>query len=220
MIANKHITLIGKYIRLEPLSHLHLPGLVQAAEDDPELFKWTHVPQGTDQMLEYIDTALHSWHAGTAMPFAIIRLEDECIVGSTRFSKIEHWNWPRHHERAGNVAPDVCEIGYSWLTASAQRTMINTEAKFLMLEYAFENWEVLRVSLQTDVRNLRSRAAIQRIGGRLDGIIRADRIGADQTIRDSARYSFLPEEWEEVKAALLAKLYLESPVAVLLDQPA
>lgn len=210
MFTDKDIVLTGKHIRLEPLSFLHLNGLVEATRDNPELFRWTYVPQDVGSMLKYIDTALVGLHAGTSVPFAIVRLTDERIVGSTRFSKIEHWNWPDQHERCGRITPDVCEIGYSWLTASAQRTMINTEAKFMLLQHAFEKWEVMRVSLQTDIRNLRSRSAIQRIGGKLDGIVRADRIGADCTIRDTARYSIIDHEWDDVKLMLCDKLYLKA----------
>ncbi len=90
------------------------------------------------------------------------------VVGSTRFFDLDQWAWPQGHPRHGRREPDVCEIGYTWLTSSAIRTPVNTEAKLLMLTHAFESWQVLRVCLHTDMRNLRSRAAIERIGGRHD----------------------------------------------------
>ena len=101
------------------------------------------------------------------------------------------------HQRHG--VPDVVDIGYTWLAGPAQRTHVNTEAKLLMMTHAFEVWEVHRVALQTDVRNARSRAAIARIGGQLDGIMRADRPGSDDTVRTSARFSIVAAEWPEVK---------------------
>jgi RimJ/RimL family protein N-acetyltransferase len=103
--------------------------------------------------------------------------------------------------------PDVVDIGFTWLARSAQRTPVNTEAKLLMMGHAFEVWEVHRVALQTDVRNARSRAAIERIGGQLDGILRADRPGADDTVRTSARFSILAAEWPVTKARLTARLH-------------
>ena len=88
------------------------------------------------------------------------------------------------HPRHGRANPDVCEIGYTWLTRSAIRTAANTEAKLLMLTHAFETWQVLRVCLHTDARNQRSRAAIERIGAKFEGILRAHRMAADFTPRD------------------------------------
>jgi RimJ/RimL family protein N-acetyltransferase len=98
------------------------------------------------------------------------------------------------------------EIGGTWLAPSAQRTAINTEAKLLMLTHAFETWRVHRVSLKTDARNARSRAAILRLGARFDGVVRATRVAADHAIRDDAMYSILDAEWPAVKAALAARL--------------
>ena len=102
--------------------------------------------------------------------------------------------------------PDGVEIGWTWLAASAQRTPINTEAKWLMLRHAFEVWKVRVVRLNTDRRNARSRSAIERIGGRLDGVVRANRVASDGTLRDSALYSIVESEWPEADAALRASL--------------
>jgi RimJ/RimL family protein N-acetyltransferase len=99
-------------------------------------------------------------------------------------------------------APDACEIGYTWLAPAAIRTAANTEAKLLMLTYAFETWKVLRVCLHTDVRNQRSRDAIERIGGKFEGILRAHRMAADFIARDSARFSIVAAEWPEAKRRL------------------
>jgi RimJ/RimL family protein N-acetyltransferase len=153
-------------------------------------------------MSVYVDTAISWREAATAEPFAIVRLSDGAVVGSTRFWNLERWAWPEGYPRHGRTAPDVCEIGHTWLTASAIRTPINTEAKLLMLTHAFETWEVLRVCFHTDSRNSRSRAAIERLGAKFEGILRAHRLAVDFEIRDSARLSIVAAEWPDVKVRL------------------
>ena len=196
----------GKHIRLEPLAHRHIDGLVTAAQTDSSLYQWTPVPQNKADATTYVNTALAWEDAGSAVPYAIVRQEDKTVIGSTRFFNIEHWSWPAGHSLHGRATPDACEIGYTWLTSSAVRTAANTEAKLLMLTYAFETWKVHRVCLHTDVRNERSRAAIERIGGKLEGILRAHRMAADFIPRDSARYSIVAAEWPDVKQRLLSRL--------------
>jgi RimJ/RimL family protein N-acetyltransferase len=198
----ENVTLIGRHIRLEPLTDNHVDGLAAAAEGDSSLYRWSPVPQGKEQSAAYIDTALAWRDAGTAVPFAIVNARDGAALGSTRFWNLERWAWPADHERHGRGDPDVCEIGYTWLTRSAIRTAVNTEAKLLMLMHAFEGWGVLRVCLHTDARNQRSRAAIERIGGKFEGILRAHRMAADYIPRDSVRFSIVAAEWPEVKDQL------------------
>jgi RimJ/RimL family protein N-acetyltransferase len=196
------ITLTGKHVRLESLDHRHADGIAAAAKGDPSLYQWSPVPQGKTDALAYIDTALVWRDAGTAVSFATVRLHDGVVIGSTRFFNIERWAWPSGHPRHGRSAPDACEIGYTWLARSSLRTPANTEAKLLMLAHAFETWRVFRVCLHTDVRNQRSRAAIERIGGKFEGILRAHRMAADLIARDSARYSIIEAEWADVKQRL------------------
>jgi RimJ/RimL family protein N-acetyltransferase len=196
------VRLTGNHIRLEPLHLSHAEGLAAAAAIDPSLYQWSAVPQGIAQTKAYIETAMAWRDAGTAVPFAIIRVGDGVVAGSTRFFDIERWAWPQGHPCHGRGEPDACEIGYTWLSRSAIRTGANTEAKLLMLTHAFESWQVLRVCLHTDVRNQRSRAAIERIGGKFEGVLRAHRMAADFTARDSARYSIVQQEWPEVKQRL------------------
>jgi N-acetyltransferase len=196
----------GKYIQLEPLEQRHIDGLVTAATGDPSLYQWSPVPRGREEAAEYVETALAWRDAGSAVPFAIVRADDGVVIGSTRFFNLERWVWPAGHPSHGRLVPDACEIGYTWLAHSAIRTPANTEAKLLMLTYGFETWEVLRVCLHTDVRNLRSRAAIERIGGRFEGILRAHRMAADFIPRDSARYSIVAAEWPAVKQRLLQRM--------------
>ena len=196
----------GKDIRLEPLEHRHVDGLVTAAAVEPDLYRWSPVPQGKTEAINYINSALASRDGGTAVPFAIVRIEDGVVIGSTRFWNIERWSWQQGHPSHGRTFPDACEIGYTWMARSAIRTAANTEAKFLMLTYAFEVWQVLRVCLHTDARNERSRGAIERIGGQYEGILRAHRMAADFIPRDSVRYSIVAAEWPGVKERLIQLL--------------
>jgi RimJ/RimL family protein N-acetyltransferase len=181
-------------------------GLAAAAAAEPSLYQWSPVPQGKVEAAIYVNTALAWRDAGTAVPFAIVsvnvRADDNVVIGSTRFWNLERWSWPQGHARHGRGAPDACEIGYTWLTGSAIRTAANTEAKLLMLTHAFETWRVLRVCFHTDARNQRSRAALERIGGKCEGILRVHRMAADFIPRDSVRYSILAEEWPEVREKL------------------
>ena len=195
-------SLHGRHIRLEPLERKHIPALVAASSVDPALYQWSPVPHTEAEATRYVETALAGREAGTAMPFATIRQSDNLIIGSTRFFEIERWLWPAGNKFRGRSTPDVCEIGYTWLTASAIRTAANTEAKLLMLAHAFEQWQVHRVCLHTDSRNQRSRAAIARIGGQFEGILRAHRMAADFIPRDSARFSIIAAEWPDVKHRL------------------
>lgn len=200
-----NFVLEGKHIRLEPLEHRHVDGLVAAASD-PALYQWSPVPQTRAAAIKYVDTAIAWRDAGTAVPFATVNVADGKVIGSTRFWNVERWAWPEGHPSFGRNAPDACEIGYTWLAPSAIRTPANTEAKFLMLRHAFENWKVLRVCFHTDSRNARSRAALERIGGQFEGILRAHRMAADFIARDSVRYSILAAEWPGVKERLQHKL--------------
>jgi RimJ/RimL family protein N-acetyltransferase len=202
-MTTERFVLQGKHIRLEPLEHRHVDGLVAAAADDSSLYQWSPVPRGKVEATSYVDTALAWRDAGTAVPFAIIRKDSGVVIGSTRFWNLERWSWPQGHPSHGRGVPDACEIGYTWLTRSAIRTAANTEAKLLMLTHAFEVWQVLRVCFHTDARNQRSRAALERIGAQFEGILRAHRMAADFIPRDSVRYSIVAAEWPAVKERLL-----------------
>ncbi len=200
------VSLEGSHVRLEPLEHRHADALLTAAAADPSLYQWTAIPQSKPEMTRYIATALAWREAGTALPFATIRLSDGAVIGSTRFFDLQRWPWPAGHPWHGRSTPDVCEIGYTWLTQSAIRTAANTEAKLLMLTHAFESWQVHGVCLHTDKRNERSRAAMERIGAKFEGILRAHRMATDLTPRDSARFSIVAGEWPELKRRLRARL--------------
>jgi len=192
----------GRYVRLEPLQPWHAAGLAEAAAEDPSLYQLSAVPQGEAAAAEYIEAALAQRDARTAAPFAVVRIADGAVIGSTRFWDLVWWPWPPGHPRHRFPAPDVCEIGYTWLARSAIRTAANTEMKRLMLGHAFEVWEVESVCLHTDARNERSRRAMERIGAQFEGILRAHRLATDCLPRDSARYSITAQEWPRCKRRL------------------
>jgi RimJ/RimL family protein N-acetyltransferase len=197
-------TLAGKHVRLDPLGPEHADALVAAstAAHPQELYSWSPVPQTKADAIRYVETALAWREAGTAFPFVTISVGEGRVIGSTRFFEIERWPWPAGHRFHNRPTPDACEIGYTWLTASAVRTAANTEAKLLMLTHAFENWQLHRVCFHTDVRNDRSRKALARIGGCFEGILRAHRMAADLVPRDSARFSIIQAEWPALKQKL------------------
>jgi N-acetyltransferase len=191
--------LVGKMVRLEPLGYQHVPGLVAAAAGGEELYHWSPVPQEETQVRQYVETAVAARDSAAAVPFAAVRAEDDTVIGSTRFFDFGYWPRPDGHDRSG---PDICEIGYTWLSPKAIRTGANTEMKRLMLTHAFEVWQVTSVCLHTDARNQRSRDAMQRIGARYEGVLRAHRLGADGRPRDSARFSIIAAEWPAVRQHL------------------
>jgi N-acetyltransferase len=189
-------TLAGQLVRLEPLGYQHVPGLAAAAAGGGELYRWSPVPQEEAQVRQYVETAVAARDNAAAVPFAVVRAADGAVIGSTRFFDFGYWAWPDGHDRRG---PDTCEIGYTWLGPKAIRTGANTEMKRLMLTHAFETWQVSSVCLHTDARNQRSRDAMQRIGARYEGILRAHRLGTDGNPRDSARFSITAAEWPAVR---------------------
>ena len=204
-------TLEGAHVRLEPLAESHIDGLVAAAAEDRSQYMWVYVPDGTEHMTEYVRDALAKVASGAQVAFATVRRcgdhgPDDRVVGATRFCEVSYWQWPPGASHQRSDVPDAVDIGNTWLAGSAQRTPVNTEAKLLMMTHAFEVWGVHRVAFQTDVRNKRSWLAIERIGGKLDGILRADRPGADDTVRTSARFSIVASEWPAVRARLRERL--------------
>jgi RimJ/RimL family protein N-acetyltransferase len=191
------VTLQGQVVRLEPLDRTHVDGLAAAAAEDRSTYAYTWVPDGRDEVVRFVTEALAEQAAGNHLPFAIRSQATGALVGSTRFMDIGCWD---------GAAPTVAEIGHTWLAASAQRSAVNTECKLLLLAHAFDTWGAIRVTLKTDARNARSRAAIERIGGRYEGIRRAHMPAADGGVRDTAYFSITAEEWPEVRTALEGRL--------------
>lgn len=208
-MTSHDLTLTGRLIRLIPLRRDHIQALAAAAAAlnpgmaDPEIYSWTVVPQGVDEMARYVETALDWQAAGTAIPFTVVRLQDQAVIGSTRYWNIERWTWPEGNPRHGNSNPDVCEIGWTWYSRPAIRSGANREGKFLMLQHAFEVWKSLRVCLHTDSRNRRSQAAMEGIGFKHEGVLRAHKLAVDGVARDSYRYSMTAAEWPQAKQRLL-----------------
>jgi len=194
----------GATVTLRPLAISDAAVLAAAAAESREHYVYTRVPDGVAEAESYIAGALRDLDDGRRMPF--VTLWRDRVVGSTSYLDIEQWRWPAGSPHQRTDRPDVVEIGATWLSQSAQRTRCNTEAKLLMLRHAFDVWEVHRVALKTDERNLRSRQAIERLGARLDGVRRADMPGQDGSVRRSAYYSIVRAEWPAVSARLEAAL--------------
>jgi N-acetyltransferase len=195
-------TLEGRCLRLESLGHEHAAGLAAAAEEDRAEYEFTWVPRAT-QVSAYIDAQLDRARAGKLAPYAQLDRASGRVLGVTAF-----WDprpWPGHPDRLCAI-----EIGFTWLSASAQGTGVNAEAKYLLLRHAFEEWDVARVDFKTDARNRRSRAALERIGARFEGILRSwSRSwapGEDGKLRDSAMFSVISREWPELRTRLEARL--------------
>jgi len=199
------ITLLGRHVRLEPLELDHAPLLLAAANLSRTTYALTVLPDDLQGMQDYVARALAEQERGETIPFAV-RDAQGTVIGGTRFLSIEHWSWPGAPAEPVPDGPDVVEIGFTWYAERVQRTAVNTEAKLLLCTHAFERWRVRRVMWKTDARNERSRAAILRIGARSDGVLRANRVASDGTVRDTAFYSMLASEWPEARAALLRRL--------------
>ena len=200
------LELDGRLVRLEPLSPAHVDALTAAAAESRATYALTQVPATAAAMALYVESALADAARGVAVPFATVDKVRGRVVGSTRFGNVERWSWPDAPAPPLPRGPDAVEIGWTWLAASAQRTYVNTSVKLLMLTQAFDGWGVRRVTLKTDARNARSRANIERVGGRLDGILRAHSPAWDGGVRDSAIYSILPAEWPAARQRLAARL--------------
>lgn len=184
--------LIGEHVQLLPLTTTHATNLVRAASDG-ELWnlRVTSVPNA-DTVEAYIARALEEQAQGRALAYAVLDARGE-VVGSTRCCHID-WSLPR------------LEIGYTWYAQRVQRTALNTEAKLMLLQQAFELFGCVAVELRTHAQNLRSRAAIERLGAKQDGVLRRHMRMPDGHLRDTVVYSILDAEWPEVQGNLLRRL--------------
>ena len=182
-------------MRLEPLTQAHADALIAAAGDG-ELWNTqvTIIPEPVG-MKDYIQAALDGQSQGRELPFVVISKSSNQIVGTTRFYDI-------------SANDRKCTIGYTWLAKSAQRTPINTEAKLLLLTYAFETWKCVRVELVTDVLNEQSRSAILRLGAKQEGTLRKHLILPSGRVRDSVVFSIVDDEWPEAKERIEKRLVL------------
>ncbi|OGO65001.1 MAG: GNAT family N-acetyltransferase [Chloroflexi bacterium RBG_19FT_COMBO_50_10] len=190
MMEVQPIILVGKVVRLEPLSESHVPELTISGQDESI---WHYMLYNTirteQQMRSWVLNLLAQQAKGTDLPFAVIHLESGRVIGATRYLNI------RPQDRG-------LEIGGTWYAVKFQRTAVNTECKYLLLKHAFEGLKCIRVQFKTDLRNERSQRALERIGAVKEGILRSHMITPDGYIRDSVFYSILASEWPLVRARL------------------
>jgi RimJ/RimL family protein N-acetyltransferase len=187
------ITLEGGHVVLEPLARAHVEALARAAADG-ELWRlwYTSVPS-PERAAAYVEAALEMRERDGALPFVVRRRADDTVVGTTRFFHVE----PAHRR---------LEIGHTWYAASAQRTAVNAESKLLLLGHAFDALAAVAVELRTHFLNHASRHAIERLGARLDGVLRHHMTMPNGTLRDTCVYSILAAEWPAVRENLKLRL--------------
>lgn len=187
------ITLTGTRVSLSPLSSADVDGLAAASADgDLSSLQYTWVPP-PDGMSDWVDRCLTMQDEGTVLPFVARRLDTGAVIGMTTYLNID-----AEHRRL--------EIGNTWNAVSSQRSGTNTDSKLLLLGHAFETLDCIAVEFRTHWLNRQSRAAIERLGAKADGVLRNHKIMADDTLRDTAVYSILPHEWPAIRAELRRRL--------------
>jgi RimJ/RimL family protein N-acetyltransferase len=184
--------LTGQWVQLEPLSEQHREAL-RAAADDERIWAHTLVLARGPEFDCWFEDALAHRSAGQQFPFAVRRLADQAVVGSTSYLD----PLPRHRR---------LEIGSTWYAPDVWGTRVNPECKLLLLAHAFDVLGMNRVALFTDVRNARSQAAIEKLGAVKEGVLRSHMITQGGRVRDSVLFSIIREDWPEVKARLVARL--------------
>lgn len=150
-------------------------------------------PVTPEEMDRWLVKAMEAESQGREYPFAVVRLEDNRVIGSTRYLDVQ--------EADRNV-----EIGWTWYTPAAWGGVVNPEAKYLLMRHAFDDWRAVRVALKTDIKNLHSQAAIKKLGARYEGTLRNQRIRPDGSYRDTVIFSVIENEWPQVKARLEQRL--------------
>jgi len=189
-IENKEIH--GQFVTLEPINLTHLNELIDAVKDGESWTLWfANVPH-PEQMEDYIKAAIDDAKNGN-IAYAVRNNQTNKIVGTTRYYKVDEAN-----RRA--------MIGYTWYANSVRRTPVNTECKLLLLREIFESYDAIAVEFRTHSENIASRNAIERLGAKFDGVLRHHQILKDGSIRDTAVYSIVADEWIDVKSDLDAKL--------------
>ncbi|MGB9021674.1 MAG: GNAT family protein [Pseudolabrys sp.] len=183
------VLLRGSRASLAPLSHSHTNDLVEALQDD-ELWKlwYTSIP-APDKLGEFIDQRLAAQGKGTLLPFAVIDNTTAKAVGMTNYLNVE----PDHRR---------VEIGGTWYRKSVQRSQVNTQCKFLLLDHAFDALRCIAVEFRTHFFNYHSRSGIERLGAKLDGVLRSHQLADNGTLRDTCVYSIIASEWPTVRANL------------------
>jgi RimJ/RimL family protein N-acetyltransferase len=186
------VTLRGEHARLEPLSHEHREGLTEAVQDG-ELWKlwYTLIPR-PEEMTKEIDRRLSLQAAGSMLPFTVFDADGK-ICGMTTYMNVDPAN-------------RRVEIGSTWYAKRVQRSAINTQCKLLLLAHAFEKLNCIAVEFRTHFFNHQSRRGIERLGAKLDGILRSHQIAPNGTLRDTVVYSIIASEWPTVKSHLTYQL--------------
>lgn len=187
------VSLHGEHVSLVPLGHAHLDDMIEAVKDG-ELWKlwYTSVP-APDRLRAEIDRRLELQRQGSMLPFAVIEKSTNEAVGMTTFMHID-------------AANRRVEIGSTWYRKRVQRSALNTECKLLLLSHAFEQLNCIAVEFRTHFFNQQSRAAIERLGAKLDGVLRQHMLAGNGTLRDTCVYSILDREWPTVKGHLTYRL--------------
>lgn len=185
----KHVSLEGEFVLLAPLTIAHLPDLEENFE--PKLFDYYPKPYATAR--EFVEENLEMQKSGTFLPYAIIHKGSGRPIGCTEFSAIDEKN-------------RKLEIGGSWIKPSHQGSAANSESKFLLLCHIFENLEYVRVQFTTNALNAQSRAGIEGVGGKFEGILRNAMILPEGKLRDDAYYSIISKEWPQTKEYLLQRI--------------
>jgi RimJ/RimL family protein N-acetyltransferase len=187
------ITLTGEHAILEPLSHARHDELVEAVRDG-ELWKlwYTFIPT-PEKMRAEIDNRLEQQRQGSMLPFTVVATSSGRAVGMTTYLNID-------------AVERRLEIGSTWYRKSVQRTALNTECKLMLLTHAFEELDCIAVEFRTHFLNHQSRRAIERLGAKLDGVLRNHRRASDGTLRDTCVYSIIASEWPAVRSHLRHKL--------------
>jgi len=185
------VTLTGKHVRLEPMGEVHVHGLTKAGAGEGSI--WEHMLYGDVDTEADMLAWVRDIHSRSDLPFAVVHLESGKVAGATRYLNIT----PEHRG---------LEIGGTWYGLEFQRTAVNTECKYLLLQYAFEKLGCIRVQFKTDMRNERSQRAIERIGAKKEGVLRNHMILPDGRYRDSIYFSIVDTEWPAVKKQLEIKL--------------
>lgn len=189
MFEVKPVVLAGQKIRLEPLTIEHAGALAKAA-GEPEIFRWYTTRMSTpEEIIQWVEEGLTEQQRGLGLPFATVDARSGAVAGTTRFLNIDRKNLR-------------VEIGSTWLFPAWQRTGANREAKYLMLQHAFDVWGVRRVEFKTHASNVQSRTALAALGATEEGTLRKHMVMPDGSARDSVYFSILDTEWSGVRTRL------------------
>lgn len=187
------VRLRGAVVELEPLGDEHIPALMEIARADPDVYRFTSTPVTDEQRDRYFAKAFAGREEGTALPFAVRARGSGAVVGTTRLA-----DWIPQYRN--------CELGYTWFRTDLFGEGFNTESKYLLLRYAFDELELLRVQIHTDTRNVPSQRAIRALGAKFEGVLRRHMIVKEDYVRDTMVFAITDLEWSAVRAHLEDRL--------------